>query len=79
MRAFNEVWFRKAPRSQARPAQSIGAFFHPLDAVRDWNRMYGPRGFVQYQFVVPFGAEDVLRDTVRRISARWARRRSWRC
>jgi decaprenylphospho-beta-D-ribofuranose 2-oxidase len=69
MRAFNELWFRKAPRSRRGELQSISAFFHPLDGVRDWNRLYGSRGLVQYQMVVPFGAEEALRDTVRRISS----------
>ncbi|MGW5362385.1 FAD-binding protein [Actinopolymorpha pittospori] len=69
VRAFNEVWFRKAPRLRRDEIMSIPAFFHPLDGVRGWNRLYGGRGFVQYQLVVPFGAEDTLRSIVRDLSS----------
>ena len=62
--AFNEVWFRKVPHERHGEIQSIAAFFHPLDAVEKWNRIYGPKGFLQYQFVVPFGAEDTLRRCI---------------
>ncbi|GLX95651.1 FAD-binding oxidoreductase [Herbidospora sp. NBRC 101105] len=49
---------------QVRP---LASFFHPLDRVGHWNRLYGPRGLVQYQFVVPMGAEQTLMKIVERI------------
>ncbi len=67
---FNEFWYRKAPRARTGELQKISQFFHPLDGVPHWNRVYGRGGFVQYQFVVPYGHEDTLRRIVRRISER---------
>ncbi|KQW17561.1 FAD-binding oxidoreductase [Streptomyces sp. Root369] len=65
---FNELWYRKAPRARTGRLQRISAFFHPLDAVPHWNRIYGRGGLVQYQFVVPQGQEEALRRIVRRVS-----------
>jgi decaprenylphospho-beta-D-ribofuranose 2-oxidase len=69
VRAFNEFWYRKAPRQPRRRVIGIKPFFFPLDGVRDWNRIYGSHGFVQYQFVVPYGAEHVVRSALERLSA----------
>jgi decaprenylphospho-beta-D-ribofuranose 2-oxidase len=68
-RAFNEAWFRRAPRERRGEIQPIPRFFHPLDAVAGWNRLYGRPGFVQYQFVVPFGAERVVQRVVEALVA----------
>lgn len=48
---FNEVYHRRAPRMR-RSIEPIGTFFHPLDAVQHWNRLYGSRGVVQHQCTV---------------------------
>jgi len=68
--AFNELWFRRAPKRETGRPQPYPAFFHPLDAVADWSRLYGPRGFMQYQFVVPPDRGDVVRQAVSELSAR---------
>ncbi|MEV8320681.1 FAD-binding oxidoreductase [Streptomyces sp. NPDC059900] len=67
---FNELWYRKAPRLRIGELQKMSTFFHPLDGVPHWNRVYGRGGFVQYQFVVGYGKEEALRRIVRRISDR---------
>jgi len=67
VRAFNEIWYRKAPRSQ-HGLQSLTQFFHPLDGIGGWNRVYGRHGFVQYQFVVPMSGLQVLRSAVEQFS-----------
>ncbi len=67
--AFNEVWYRKAPRRRVGELQSIATFFHPLDMVGSWNRVYGTKGMLQYQVVVPFGAEEAMRTVIERFAA----------
>ena len=62
--AFNELYFRRAPALERGRLTPLHAFFYPLDAIEGWNRLYGPRGFLQYQFVVPFGAEETLRQAI---------------
>lgn len=67
--AFNEMWYRKAPRHRVGELQGIATFFHPLDMVSRWNRIYGAHGMLQYQVVVPFGAEETMRTVIERFAA----------
>ena len=69
LRAFSELWYRKAPRRKRGAIQNITAFYQVLDLFGDWNRVYGSHGFLQYQFLVPFGEEPALRRIVEKIGA----------
>ncbi len=53
MRLFNALVYRRAWRRVRRSRTHYEPFFYPLDALGHWNRLYGARGFTQYQFVVP--------------------------
>jgi FAD/FMN-containing dehydrogenase len=72
VRWFNELYFRRPA------AQSHGALWHfqpflyPLDSISEWNRAYGPRGFFQYQCVLPGSTAEVgdaLQEMLGRIAA----------
>jgi len=68
--AFNEAWFRVAPSHAEGEIHELGAFFHPLDGLAHWNRLYGPRGFVQWQCAVPDQAGEVIATAIKRLSER---------
>lgn len=53
IRAFNELYYRKQWRRVSRGIVGLEPFYYPLDGIRSWNRMYGRRGFTQYQCVLP--------------------------
>lgn len=52
LQAFNSAYFNLHPRGRQRSRVSYEPFFYPLDRILQWNRMYGPRGFQQYQCVI---------------------------
>jgi decaprenylphospho-beta-D-ribofuranose 2-oxidase len=68
VRVFNEAYYRAAPVRESGRIEHLASFFYPLDSVRNWNRIYGPSGFLQYQLVVPYGREDAVRTALERLS-----------
>ncbi len=67
VRAFNELRFRRSPLRQRDHVETMGHHLFPLDALHAWPRLYGPEGFLQYQLVVPYGEEDVIRRIIERL------------
>ncbi|WP_344686183.1 FAD-binding oxidoreductase [Saccharopolyspora taberi] len=65
---LSEVWYRKTPKAGRGQVQNLTAFYHPLDMFGEWNRAYGSKGFLQYQFIVPFEEHEALRRLVQRIA-----------
>ena len=53
IQAFNEAYYRRVPQSGRSRMLGFDRFFHPLDAIAEWNRLYGRRGFHQFQCVIP--------------------------
>lgn len=53
IRLFNKLYFWKESRKTTPFLSDYDSYFYPLDAIGQWNRMYGKRGFVQYQCVLP--------------------------
>ena len=65
VRVLNEGWFRVSSHGTLVP---LTTYFHPLDGIGGWNVLYGPGGFVQYQFAVPLARGDVVEDAVEAIA-----------
>ena len=70
VRAFNAARWRRAPRRERGRRLGLAGYLFPLDALGSWSRLYGPRGLVQYQLVVPAGQEGELVRCVELLRAR---------
>lgn len=62
LRIFNELYWRKHPAKRTQHLVGYEPFFYPLDSVLNWNRIYGRRGFQQYQCLIP---ENQAEPTIR--------------
>jgi FAD/FMN-containing dehydrogenase len=67
VKAFNFLYFHRVPKTGRRGLQHYEPFFYPLDAVDGWSKIYGRRGFFQYQSVTPMSAgigpvEEMVRE-----------------
>jgi FAD/FMN-containing dehydrogenase len=69
VKLFNQSVFHLQRSDRISRVTHYAPYFYPLDGVRDWNRIYGKRGFYQYQFVVPSEAEDAFREILARITS----------
>lgn len=66
---FNKLWYFK-DKKDSKKILTIPSFFHPLDGVKNWNKIYGRSGFIQYQFVVPTDEIDFLIYVLKQFSQR---------
>ncbi len=68
VKSFNELYYHVQRPKRVHKISSYEPFFYPLDGIHEWNRIYGKRGFLQYQFVVPFeGGREAMREILGRI------------
>jgi len=65
---IGELWYRKSGTYRGK-VQNLTQFYHPLDMFGEWNRAYGPSGFLQYQFVVPTEAVEEFKAIIVDIQA----------
>lgn len=70
MRLFNAFYYRRVWHKRVRRLVHYEPFFYPLDAIHHWNRIYGRRGMLQFQCVIPKGDHrEVIRTLIERIAA----------
>lgn len=61
--ALGTLWYAKSG-TYTNKIQTLTGFYHPLDMFSEWNRAYGPAGFLQYQFVVPPAAVEEFKQII---------------
>jgi FAD/FMN-containing dehydrogenase len=67
--AFNWLYYHRQRTVRRRSTVHFNPYFFPLDGIRDWNRMYGPKGFLQHQCVLPpTNARHAVAELLREIS-----------
>ena len=70
LRGFNALYYRRQRQPVVHAITHYARHLDPLDGISDWNRIYGPRGFLQYQCVVPpADAESCIAQLLQVISA----------
>jgi len=67
LKGFNYLYLR-AHRDNRKYLETIRKFFYPLDSIGNWNRIYGRRGFYQFQCVVPFENASVLKTMLLKLT-----------
>ncbi|MBV6643275.1 MAG: FAD-binding oxidoreductase [Cyclobacteriaceae bacterium] len=66
--AFNFAYYHKQRSKVVNRTVHYDGFFYPLDSILEWNKMYGRKGFLQYQFVIPLEKSiEGLREILERI------------
>jgi decaprenylphospho-beta-D-ribofuranose 2-oxidase len=68
VKAFNFLFYAKNYKKEIDNVVGYEPYFYPLDTILHWNRGYGKKGFVQYQFVIPLDAKKGLIEILQRIS-----------
>ena len=73
LKLFNALYYRMQRRRSGRSRIHYRPFFYPLDNILSWNRMYGPKGFFQYQCVVPIAlGKEAVREMLTQIERQGA-------
>ncbi len=70
LKLFNTLYYYKQARRRGTSIVHYEPFFYPLDAIGNWNRLYGPRGLLQHQCVLP---EEIAEDVISEMLERTAR------
>lgn len=70
VKLFNIAYFNKVRKLKTKCSSDLDSFFYPLDSISKWNRIYGKKGFVQYQFILPLAdSYDGISEALKLISA----------